>query len=62
MLARLCDGCKKIITEKTFVQLTKTELETDKDNHQEAKYILGDYCDTCLNNGNALKDLLYGAN
>ncbi len=62
MLARLCDGCKNFIREKTFVQLTKAELETDKDNHQEAKFILGDYCDKCLLNGNALKDLLNGAN
>ncbi len=62
MITRLCDGCKKLITEKTFVQLTKGEFQTNLDNNQDVKFIFGDYCEKCLENGSALKDLLYGAN
>jgi hypothetical protein len=58
MITRLCDGCREVIKHKTFVQLTKGIFETDKDNHQIVEHVIGDYCDKCLKDGEALKDLL----
>ncbi len=60
MLTRICDGCGDLIIENTFVRLTKEIFETKLDNHQRVKPIYGDYCNICLDNGMAIKDLLNG--
>ncbi len=61
MLTRRCDSCKSIIVNADFVQLTKRDLKTDLDNNQKVLLTVGDYCETCISNGNAFKDLMgYG--
>ena len=59
MMARQCEGCDKMIEQKKFLELAARLLKTDQDDNQDAvKEVRGDYCDKCISNGKALKDLL----
>ena len=62
MMNRKCDACKVDIVESSFIQLSKRTLDSKLDNNQKVEVTLGDYCSTCLKNGNAIKDLLHGTN
>lgn len=58
MIARKCDSCKNVITKEEVIHLSKQKYKVNLDDHQKTEIICGDYCEECLENGNAIKDLL----
>lgn len=59
MLTRACDSCGQTIKENYYSELSIAVLETDGPEVQDlASTYSGDYCQKCILNGSAVKDLL----
>ena len=57
VLSRHCDSCNNPITTK-YYDLMITPKIAALDPEQDAKNAYGDYCIECINNGEAIKQLL----
>jgi hypothetical protein len=63
MMVRKCDSCGDMIDTKTFIELTARVLKSEEGPEQDTeKQFIGDYCKSCLNSGNAIKDLIGSIN
>ena len=61
MMARVCDGCDKIIEQKDneFLHVWIIVRDTTEGNEQDSKaQSYGDFCDMCVSNGTAIKKLV----
>jgi hypothetical protein len=61
MMARICDACRCVIDQANdeYLELQVRVLDTTEDTNQDQRaQAHGDYCDTCVHDGSALKQLL----
>jgi len=61
MMARQCDACEKLISQKNdeYAELTIRVLDATENEMQDAKVERhGDFCDPCIASGAALAKLL----
>jgi hypothetical protein len=60
-VARMCDGCRRLIEQDKgeAINLHLSVIDCEEDADQDGKtQATGDFCDTCLANGTALRKLL----
>jgi hypothetical protein len=58
-ITRVCDSCDERIRKPTYLSLSVQVFRTSAPEDQHStKEFEGDYCETCIDNGKALADLL----